>query len=311
MTKIQTLAIIGGGPAGITAAIYAKRANLQPVIFTDQIVCGKVAKTLLIENFPGFKSTTGPKLCQKLAEQVKYLNIQVVNQKVAKLTVNKQGVFVVQTFEKQYFFEKVIIASGTKEKKLPTEGVLRLEGKGVSYCSSCDGYFFKNQTIAVVGSGNSALEETKVLAQICKKIYLLAWKDKLEADSLLIEEVQKLTNVEIKYNSILSAARGKDKLEEILVTNTKNQDNAVIAVSGLFVYVGSLPNTDFVDSEWKILDSKGYVLVNSVFATKVKNLYAIGDVASSNIQQYTTAVGSATIAFKDLLTKGFLFNTNN
>lgn len=244
--KVLSLAIIGGGPAGITAAIYARRANFNPVIFTDQIVCGKVAKTLLIENFPGFQTTTGPDLCKKLTEQVAHLKIKVINQKVVNIDLDEQNLFVLQTDKEKFVFEKVVLASGTKERQLPVKGVERLAGRGVSYCSSCDGYFFKDQIIAVVGGGNSALEETKVLAKIGKKIIVLVREPKATADALLLEEVKKLLNVEIRYNSVLVEAKGKEELDSIVVMDTIHKTQTNITVNGLFIYIGSIPNTKFV-----------------------------------------------------------------
>ena len=306
--KVLPLAIIGGGPAGITAAIYAKRANLNPIIFTDQIVCGKVAKTLLIENFPGFQITSGPDLCKRLAEQVARLKIEVVYQRVQTIDLDKQGLFMIDTGQEKFAFEKVVLASGTKERKLPAKGVDQFEGKGISYCSSCDGYFFKDQTIAVIGGGNSALEETKVLANIGKEIIILVRDQKIQADALLLQEIEKLSNVTIKYNTVLLEAKGKEELEQLVVLNRKDNTQENMDVNGLFIYIGSLPNTQFLHSDWKILDKNGYVITNQHFETKIKNFYAVGDVVSGNIQQYTTAMGSATTAFKDILEKGFFYS---
>lgn len=304
--KVLPLAIIGGGPAGITAAIYAKRANLSPVIFTDQIVCGKVAKTLLIENFPGFRITTGPELCKRLAEQVAHLKIEVVQQRVNVIEVDKKGLFILKTDEGTFLFEKVILASGAKERKLPAKGVDRFEGKGISYCSSCDGYFFKDQTIAIIGAGNSALEETKVLANIGKDIIILVRDSTVQADAILFQEVSDLKNVTIQYNLQLVEAKGKRNLEELVVLDTLKKQERTIAVDGLFIYIGSVPNTKFLNKSWGITDEQGYVITDERFLTKIHNFYAIGDVVRGNIQQYTTAMGSATIAFKDILEKGFV-----
>lgn len=199
-----------------------------------------------------------------------------------------------------------MLASGTKERKLPVKGVEQFEGKGISYCASCDGYFFKDQIIAVIGGGNSALEESKILAKIGKKIIILVRDFQITADALLLEDIKKLDNVEIKYNSILVEAKGQEALKELVIFDAKQNHQYRLAVDGLFIYIGSIPNTRFLNSKFDFLDAQGYVITDDKFATKIKNFYAVGDVVSGNFQQYTTAMGSATIAFKDILDKGFV-----
>lgn len=303
--KILPLAIIGAGPGGLTAAIYAQRSNIKPIVFTDEIIGGKAAKTLLIENYPGFASMNGMEFCDHLSKQADYLQIKFVYEKILKISQRTDQTFLVETKQKHYFFEKVIIATGTKERKLPAEGVERLHGRGVSYCSSCDGYFFKDLIIAVIGGGNSAIEESKILAKIGKKVIIINRDDQLTAEKRLIDEIQALDNVEIKQNSILVAAQGKDKLEQIVLENVQTKQQELLTVDGLFIYIGSIPNTGFLAFSNNILDANDYIITNQHFATTIPNLYAIGDVVSGHIQQYTTAVGSATIALKDIIARGF------
>lgn len=305
MKKALPLAIIGAGPAGITAAIYAKRANIEPIIFTNEVIGGKAFKTLIIENYPGIKHMTGNQFCQYLEAQINYLKIKVKYEKVLSLSQSKKEKnFQLKTSKTLYQFDKVIVATGTKEKKLPFSKAEKLEGKGISYCSSCDGYFFKNKVITVVGGGNSAVEESKVLAKIGKKVIILNRNANFNAEKMLIKEIETLKNITIKYNTEIKALKGEKKLER-LITLTKEGKEEEIATDGLFIYIGSLPNNDFLNFSENILDPNGYILVNKNFESKIKKLYAIGDIASQNIQQYTTAIGSATIAIIDIIKKNF------
>ena len=303
--RILPLAIIGAGPSGITAAIYAQRANIKP-IFTNEIVCGKIAKTLLIENYPGFKSTTGAKFCKELQEQIEFLKISVIYQKVINLAKTAKGLFIINTKTEKFYFEKVIIATGTKEKQLPVKGIKEFHGRGVSYCSSCDGYFFKDLNIAVIGGGNAAVEESKILAQIGKKIIIINRDQKLLAESMLISQIEKMSNVQIYYNTILLEAQGKQNLEKLFLKNVVTQQKIELKVDGLFIYIGAIPNVDFLDPEWSIMDDNKYIIVNNHFETNITNLYAIGDVVSGYVQQYTTAISSATFALKNIIERGFL-----
>ena len=301
VSKLFPLAIIGGGPAGCTAGVYAKRANIEPVIFSSEPIGGKVWKTLLIENFPSVKKTTGAKLAVNFQEQIRYLQIEVITEVVINLRPQSDGTFLVQTSEHTYRFQKVIIATGTREKKMPLAGFERLEGRGVSYCSSCDGYFFKGQTIAVVGSGNSALEETKALAEIAKQVYIINREKTFQAQGILIRDVEKLPNVQIMHHHIVQTIEGQARLSGVVLQDTITQKTTSLSLQGLFIYIGSLPNTSFIKSSLQILDKEGYIVTDQHFMTDITGLYAIGDVVSDYIQQYTTAVSSATIALNHII----------
>ncbi|WHP39266.1 MAG: FAD-dependent oxidoreductase [Mollicutes bacterium] len=255
----------------------------------------------MIENFPSVKKTTGAKLAVNFQEQIRYLQIEVITEVVINLRPQSDGTFLVQTSEHTYRFQKVIIATGTREKKMPLAGFERLEGRGVSYCSSCDGYFFKGQTIAVVGSGNSALEETKALAEIAKQVYIINREKTFQAQGILIRDVEKLPNVQIMHHHIVQTIEGQARLSGVVLQDTITQKTTSLSLQGLFIYIGSLPNTSFIKSSLQILDKEGYIVTDQHFMTDITGLYAIGDVVSDYIQQYTTAVSSATIALNHII----------
>ena len=183
------------------------------------------------------------------------------------LAKTAKGLFIINTKTEKFYFEKVIIATGTKEKQLPVKGIKEFHGRGVSYCSSCDGYFFKDLNIAVIGGGNAAVEESKILAQIGKKIIIINRDQKLLAESMLISQIEKMSNVQIYYNTILLEAQGKQNLEKLFLKNVVTQQKIELKVDGLFIYIGAIPNVDFLDPEWSI------TLLSTIILKQTSRIY--------------------------------------
>ena len=274
--------IIGMGISGITAAIYAKRSNKKVLIIDKGMPGGLLNSIDKISNYPGLIDITGPDFAQKLLEQVESFDIPYVLEEVVNLDLDKEEK-IIKTTNNEYKSKKVILAMGRKPKYLGLDNEKELLGHGLSTCAMCDAFFYKDKDIAVVGTGNSALQETLYLSNIANKIYLINRRDGFRGEEMLVEEVKNNPKVEIIYNANIKNMNEVDgKLKSITLDNGKSID-----VSGVFIYIGYRPATEIVDK--KILDENGYVIVNENLETPIKNVYAIGDVLKKDVYQLVTA----------------------
>ena len=274
--------IIGMGISGITAAIYAKRSNKKVLIIDKGMPGGLLNSIDKISNYPGLIDITGPDFAQKLLEQVESFDIPYVLEEVVNLDLDKEEK-IIKTTNNEYKSKKVILAMGRKPKYLGLDNEKELLGHGLSTCAMCDAFFYKDKDIAVVGTGNSALQETMYLSNIANKIYLINRRDGFRGEEMLVEEVKNNPKVEIIYNANIKNMNEVDgKLKSITLDNGKSID-----VSGVFIYIGYRPATEIVDK--KILDENGYVIVNENLETPIKNVYAIGDVIKKDVYQLVTA----------------------
>lgn len=274
--------IIGMGISGITAAIYAKRSNKKVLIIDKGMPGGLLNSIDKISNYPGLIDITGPDFAQKLLEQVESFDIPYVLEEVVNLDLDKEEK-IIKTTNNEYKSKKVILAMGRKPKYLGLDNEKDLLGHGLSTCAMCDAFFYKDKDIAVVGTGNSALQETLYLSNIANKIYLINRRDGFRGEEMLVEEVKNNPKVEIIYNANIKNMNEVDgKLKSITLDNGKSID-----VSGVFIYIGYRPATEIVDK--KILDENGYVIVNENLETPIKNVYAIGDVIKKDVYQLVTA----------------------
>lgn len=282
------VAVIGGGPAGLSASIFSTRAGLSTICFEQLAIGGQATLSYEIENYPAFKSISGFDLTQKMFEQAKICGTQFQFGTVKIIKKNKSS-FSVVTNNETYQVKKLIIASGTISRKLGLNEE-KFIGKGISYCASCDGNFFKNKTVAVVGGGDSAFQAVEYLSRIAKKVVLLNRSEKFKANSLRVEMAKKLKNVEIKTNVQVIDLIGDSVLTEIKLNNGKT-----MKVQGLFVMIGHNPNLNFLD--FKIdLDLNGYIVVDKDMKTSENNVYACGDIVSKNFKQVITACADGAIA---------------
>lgn len=274
--------IIGMGISGITAAIYAKRSNKKVLIIDKGMPGGLLNSIDKISNYPGLIDITGPDFAQKLLEQVESFDIPYVLEEVVNLDLDKEEK-IIKTTNNEYKSKKVILAMGRKPKYLGLDNEKDLLGHGLSTCAMCDAFFYKDKDIAVVGTGNSALQETMYLSNIANKIYLINRRDGFRGEEMLVEEVKNNPKVEIIYNANIKNMNEVDgKLKSITLDNGNSID-----VSGVFIYIGYRPATEIVDK--KILDENGYVIVNENLETPIKNVYAIGDVIKKDVYQLVTA----------------------
>ena len=295
--NIYDTIIIGGGPAGLCAAIYLLRANKNVLLFESETLGGAITKSDIVENYPGISEISGLELGSNMASQAKNLGLEIIMQKV--LAINKEkDIFSVSVKNNKYYAKTILYATGTRPRMLDCKGAVSFIGKGVSTCATCDGFFFKNKSVLVVGGGNTALTDALYLSNICSHVYVSYRRDNLRGEPLKIKRLKSKENVTILYNSIVKEIIGKDVIEKVSLT----VDDAPkeINVSGVFVAIGSIPNTELI-KDLVTLDQNGYALSNYQLETTVPGLYVAGDVREKNVRQLTTAVSDGTIVSKEIL----------
>lgn len=279
--------VIGAGVAGMTAALYLKRANLDILLIEKSAPGGQINKTTEIENYPGFKTIMGPDLAQNMYEQIKENNIAYQYGDVLEI-IDNNTYKTIKTNKGEIITKYVIIATGRVPRKLKLANEEELIGHGISYCAICDGSFFKNQKVAIVGGGNSALTGALYLSSIASKIYLINRSDTIRADKSLQEKLAAKNNVEILYNSKVTKIINKDNTLAGIEVN-----NQPIDVAGLFIYIGFDPDISFMES---LNNNHGYIIVDKKMQTSINGIYACGDVCNKEVYQIATAIGEAAIA---------------
>lgn len=285
--------VVGSGPAGITSAIYLKRANINVCIMEKSAPGGQLNKSSTIENYPGFEKITGPELAYNFYEQILKLDIPFINEEVIKIE-DKTSYKIVETNKKTYTCKGIILALGRKPRSFDNKNVSLLEGKGVSYCSLCDGPLFKNQDVSIIGGGNSALEESLYLSDICKSVTIINRRDVLRGDKMLVDKVLKKDNINILYNSEVVEFNKKDDFLESLTINTNGKLNK-LDVKACFIFIGYVPATDFL-SNLDILDEKGYIKTDKNLKTDIPFIYACGDTINKQVYQIVTATGEGAVS---------------
>jgi len=292
---MSDLIIIGGGIAGITAAIYAKRSGLDFILLEDKIAAGQINYIDRIDNYPGVKpGISGAEFSAQLTDQLSDLEITIENEKVESIEKDS-GNFNIQTSGKKLSAKTIIIATGAYPQNLGLEQENEFKGKGVSYCAVCDGFFYRNKTIAVVGGGNSACEEALYLSNIAKKVYLIHRRDKLRAFDYLANLVINKNNIEMLWNSIISDLKGNQTLEKIVVTNTLTQKETSIDAQGLFVAIGYKPNTEIFKNIIN-LDDNGFIITDQKMKTSTKGIFACGDCIKKDLRQLITSAAEGALA---------------
>jgi thioredoxin reductase (NADPH) len=289
------LIIVGGGPAGLTAAIYARRAKLNTLLVEKMILGGMVSTTYHIDNYPGFpKGISGMDLSTRLQEQVKKLDLDI-SWGGAISVKNKKDHREVSVDGKVFTAKAVIIATGTEAAKLGVPGEGEFRGRGVSYCATCDGAFYKDKNIMVVGGGNSAIEEAFFLTRFGKKVSIVHRRDKLRADKVLAEQAMADPKIYFYWNCVVDEIKGKQKVEEVILNDLQSKKKIKVPVDGIFIYVGSKPNSEIVEDIVK-LDSKGFIPVDQNMKTSVNGIYAAGDIIAKPLRQIVTAASDGAVA---------------
>lgn len=288
--------IIGAGPAGMAASLYLERSGLKTLIIDKDAPGGQMLKTDKIENYLGFESISGADLALKMFRQIKELNITYVYGKVIKVT--KDSHFTVSTETTSYKCDNVIIATGKVNNKLGLENEDKL--KGISYCAVCDGAFYKNKVVAIVGAGNTAFTEALYLSSLAKQVYIINRSEVIKADNIYQSKVKTKENIIYLSNAKVTKLNGQDFLQSIVLN-----DKEVLPVDGLFLAIGGRPQIDFIDG---LKEENGYLIVDRKMQTNIKGLYAVGDVIKKDYYQISTAVNDGVIAALSIKEGGTIWN---
>ena len=289
------LMIIGGGPAGLSSAIYASRARLDMLLLEDKVMGGQVRNSFVVENYPGFKKISGAELADLMQEQAEALGANIdefdIIEKVKFTNTEK----VVETDDYIYKPKAVIIATGASPRKLPAKNAEEFEGKGIHYCAVYDGAMYQDKVVAVVGGGNSALEEAIFLTNFAKKVYIIRRYDYFRGEKAVLEAVEKNEKIEILYNEDLIAVEGSEFLERAVIKNTLNGEEKKIELDGIFGSIGNEPMVNLF-KEYIDVNERNFILTDEHMRTNVEGVYAVGDVREKEYRQITTAVADGTIA---------------
>ena len=289
MENIYDLAILGAGPAGICAAIYATRAKLNTIWLDKKFVQGgQIVDTYEVDNYPGLPGITGLDLGEAMAGHAKKLGMKPQREPARSIEA-EQGIKVIRTKKNEYRARAVIIACGATHRHLGIPGEEELSGMGVSYCATCDAAFFQDRTVVVVGGGNVAVEDAILLSRTCKKVYLVHRRDELRAEKILQECLFACKNVELIWDSIPLSIEGTDKVEALKIQNKKTQEESFIETDGVFIAVGIVPGTEKFKDLVK-LDEAGYIVAGEDGITSEPGIFAAGDIRTKNLRQVVTAV---------------------
>lgn len=293
--KNLDLIIIGGGPAGLTAAIYAGRAKLNTLLLENMILGGQVRNSFTIENYPGFKSIEGGKLADLMQEQAAECGAQIDEFDLIENIILSDEDKTIETETYIYKPKAIIIATGAVPKKLPVIGEKEFSGKGIHYCAVCDGAMYEGKNIAVVGGGNAALEEALFLTKFAEKVYLVRRYDYFKGEQSVIDEVLNNPKIEVLFNEDMIEAKGEEFLSSVILKNTLTKESSELKVDAVFGYIGTEPKTSHI-KQYLDLTEQGYIITDEDMQTNIKGVYAAGDVRDKKYRQITTAVADGTIA---------------
>ena len=286
--------IIGAGPSGMSAALYALRANKKVLLLEKKCYGGQIINASNIENYPAFPNVSGYDFATNLYNQIKSLGVILKYEEVLEVTDKKEVI----TRKDTYKGKNIIIATGLKKRKLNLENEDKLLGSGISYCATCDGNFYKNKNVAVVGGGNTALEDALYLSNIASKVYLIHRRDNFRGEKKLISEVKEKNNIELILNSNITKIIGEDNLNSIEITDNRNNISK-LEIDGLFIAIGNIPDNNrfknIID-----LDENGYIIANANLKTKTDNIYVAGDTRVKTLRQLVTATSDGAIAVTEI-----------
>lgn len=283
MSQILDLIICGGGAAGLTSAVYAARSGLDFVLIDISSSMGsQITQTSDVDNYTGFEKVNGMELVMKFYEHAKALNAPMINDEVQEIT-KENGIFTVKCAQGEYKSRTVIYCSGASHRELGVKGERELLGRGVGYCAVCDGFFYRNKTVVVVGGGNTAVTDALYLSKICKKVILVHRRDSLRAEKILVERLENAENVELMFNSEVAEILGEKGADGVLLKSGETID-----CDGVFIAVGIVPRSDTVKNLAE-LDDNGYIVADESGRTSLDGLFAAGDVRTKELRQIITA----------------------
>ena len=299
--ELRDVVIVGSGPAGYTAGVYAGRAQLKPLLYEGSVTAGgALMNTTEVENFPGFpEGIMGPDLMDNMRKQAARFDVEIVTDDIVEMNLNGEIKILKDGSGKEIHAKAVILATGSAYREIGLENEKRLSGRGVSWCATCDGFFFRNQTIAVVGGGDSAMEEANFLTRFAEKVILVHRRDTLRASKIMAERAQNNPKIEFVFNTEVTDVLGQDKVEALQLRNTKTGDVTKREFTGLFVAIGHSPRSELLAGQIS-LDGEGYVQVEGRSTrTNLKGVFACGDLVDHTYRQAITAAGSGCQAALD------------
>lgn len=300
--KVYKTIIVGSGPAGLTAAIYTARGRLDPLVIEGYQAGGQLMLTSEVENYPGFKDgIMGPELMMEFRAQAERFGAEFITKDVTKVDLESSPKKV-WVNDERYLAETVIVSTGAKANLLGLENESRLMGRGVSTCATCDGFFFRDKTVAVVGGGDSAMEEASFLTRFAQKVYIIHRRQGFRASQIMLDRAKNNPKIEFILDTIVTDVLGDEIVSGIKLKNVKTGDESILEVDGMFVAIGHTPNTKLFEGQLK-MDDQGYILTSTdkanVTATNVAGVFACGDVQDSHYRQAITAAGSGCAAALD------------
>ena len=296
---VYDVIVIGAGPAGLAAGIYGKRAGYNILVLdTSSISGGQILNTYEVDNYPGIPGVSGTELAEAMKQHCEKLGVEFARGRVSSIVDNGETKELV-TKKETFQTKTVIIATGATNRKLGCPGEDEFSGMGVSYCATCDGAFFKDKVVAVVGGGDVALEDAAYLARTCKKVYLIHRRDEFRGAVVLQNQIKSLDNVELVLDSTVESIIGNDSVEKLLIKNKKTNEEKELEVDGVFIAVGTVPNTKTI-SGLPSLDERGYIVADETCETNIPGVFAAGDVRTKQLRQVITATADGANAITSI-----------
>jgi thioredoxin reductase (NADPH) len=295
MDNVEKIIILGAGPAGLSAALYAARSELSPLVFTGLQLGGQASLTNTIENYPGFPDGVGGiELSDLLQKHAERFGARIEFDSAIKVDLRSKPILV-KTYSKEYFTETLIIATGATPVNLDVPGEAELVGRGVSYCATCDGWFFKEKKVIVVGGGDSALEEALFITRYASEVIIVHRRDAFRAGAILQSRVKKNPKIRLILDSVVKEITGDGKVEQVTLSNVKTGETQKINIDGIFTFVGHTPNNSMYQGQIE-MDERGYIVVDQRMRTDIQGVYAAGEAADSVYKQVVTSAGMGAAA---------------
>ncbi len=293
----ERVIVIGSGPAGLTAAIYAARATLNPLVIVGNQLGGQISITAEVENYPGFPEPdlTGPELVDRMVKQAERFGARLEYDEVLEVDFSKGSPFYVKTNGKEYEAESVIVTAGASPRRLGVPGEDDFIGRGVSFCATCDGFFFRGKDVVVVGGGDSALEEGLFLTKFANKVSIIHRRDELRAGPALKRRAFANDKIEFVWDTVVDEVVGNGMVSAVQTTNVKSREQKQIDTNGVFIYIGHYPNSKFLEGHLA-MDEHGYVITDEKMRTSVPGVFAAGEIQDSLYRQIATSVGQGCAA---------------
>jgi thioredoxin reductase (NADPH) len=295
----ERVVIIGSGPAGLTAALYTARAALNPVVIAGNQIGGQISITAEVENYPGFFSDegalTGPELVEIMQRQAEHFGARIEYDEVIEVDFTKGSPFTIKTYGKTYEAEAVIVTAGASPRRLGIPGEEEYIGRGVSYCGTCDGFFFRGKDIVVVGGGDSALEEGLFLTKFANRVRIIHRRDELRAGPVLEKRARSNEKISFIWDTVVDEITGNGVVQQVKTTNVKSGEESELQTDGVFVFIGHFPNSKFLEGQLA-MDEHGYLITDELMRTSVPGIFAAGEIQDAVFRQIATSVGQGAAA---------------